>query len=64
MHNQHTLHLTNAEFNQVTQVLASDNGSVPDHILINQMVASGIRQYPAEKLVSQHKQKMESSKAA
>lgn len=64
MHNQHTLHLTNAEFSRVNQVLSKDNGTVPEQLLVSQMVASGIRQYPAEKLVSQHKQKMQSQQAA
>lgn len=65
MHTQHTLHLTDTQFKLVQDVLALDRGITPASVLIEVMVDNGIREYPAQVLVAQHKSsKKEVLKAA
>lgn len=56
MHTQHTLHLTDAQFKLAQDVLALDLGITPASVLIEVMVDNGIREYPAQVLVRQHKE--------
>lgn len=56
MHNQHTLHLTNTEFKLIQDVLSLDTGITDASVLIEVMVDNGIREYPAQVLVRQHKE--------
>ena len=56
MHNQHTLHLTNTQFKLVQDVLSLDSGITDASVLVEVMVDNGIREYPAQVLVRQHKE--------
>jgi len=53
MHNQHTLHLTDQQYQLAVSLLTFTEMDVTDAALIEAMTDEGIRQYPAEKLVEQ-----------
>lgn len=56
MHTQHTLHMTNTEFNLAQDILSLDRGITTASVLIEVMIDNGIREYPAQVLVRQHKE--------
>lgn len=56
MHTQHTLHMTNTEFNLAQDILSLDSGITTASVLIEVMIDNGIREYPAQVLVRQHKE--------
>lgn len=53
MHTQHTLHLTDKQYNRVVELLTCVSMEVSDTDLVGIMTSEGIRQYPAEKMVEQ-----------
>lgn len=60
MHTQNTLHLTDAEFKFAIDTISSGNQSQSSAV-IDKLVAQGIRRYPAEKLVEQYHNQLETA---